>query len=316
MHTALTLLDARVTCEHADRRNVDGVLLLDKPAGMSSNQALQAVKRLYNARKAGHTGSLDPLATGLLVICLGEATKVSAYLLEADKRYRTTCRLGVKTTTADAEGEVVERRAVENYSVASIERVLTKFRGRIDQIPPMYSAVKHQGRRLYELARNGMEVARATRAVTIHELTMVDRSEAEMTLDMRCSKGTYVRTLVEDIGEALGCGAHVTVLRRLSVTPYDHPDMISLDHLSELAAQEFSALSRYLLPIDSALSAWPALSVNDASAFYLKSGHPVQIPGAPTSGKTRLYDNRRVFFGLGRVLDDGRIAPERTLRGR
>ncbi len=303
-----------MTHKRANRRNVNGVLLLDKPSGISSNQALQVVKRLFNARKAGHTGSLDPLATGLLVICLGEATKVSAYLLEADKRYRATCRLGVKTSTADAEGEVVERRAVEDYSVADIERILARFRGRIDQTPPMYSAVKYQGRRLYELARSGIEVARGTRSVTIHELMIVDRTEDTLTLHMRCSKGTYVRTLVEDIGEALGCGAHVTGLRRLSVTPYDDPDMISLDHLSELATQKPILLSRHLLPIDSALSAWPALNLNEACAFYLRSGQPVQVRGAPTSGKARLYDDRCVFFGLGHVLDDGRIAPERIIR--
>lgn len=299
-----------------DRRQVNGVLLLDKPAGISSNRALQIAKGLYSARKAGHTGSLDPLATGLLVICLGEATKVSAYLLEADKHYRATCRLGVKTTTADADGEIIESRPVETYSMAQLESTLGRFRGRIEQVPPMYSALKHEGQRLYKLARSGIEVARAARPVTIHKLELVDRGDDTLILDMKCSKGTYVRTVVEDIGEALGCGAHVSQLRRLGVAPYDEPDMIDLESLAELAAQGFEALARRLLPIDSALAGWPALNVDEACAFYLRAGEPVQIPGAPTQGKTRLYDKRHGFFGLGRVLDDGRVAPERTIRAR
>jgi tRNA pseudouridine55 synthase len=291
-------------------------LLLDKPAGMSSNQALQAVKRLYNARKAGHTGSLDPLATGLLVICLGEATKISAYLLEADKFYRTTCRLGIKTATADADGEVIQTRPVGTFSPAQIERVLNAFRGRIAQTPPMYSALKHQGQRLYKLARMGKQVARDPREVIIYELRLIARDQDTWVLDIRCSKGTYVRTLVEDIGEMLGCGAHVTALRRLGVAPYEAPEMIEMDALYELAQRGPELLTRQLLPIDSALEEWPSVSVDEASAFYLKAGQPVQIPGAPTAGKTRLYDKRHGFIGLGRVLDDGRVAPERTIRVR
>jgi tRNA pseudouridine55 synthase len=305
-----------MTPKGTDRRNVHGVLLLDKPAGMTSNEALQVVKRLYNARKAGHTGSLDPLATGLLVICLGEATKVSSYLLEADKRYLSTCRLGVKTTTADADGEIIERRPVKTYSSEYIERVLDRFRGRIEQIPPMYSAVKHEGQRLYKLARRGMDVARESRPVIIRELKLVDQSVDTLVLDIKCSKGAYVRTLIEDIGEQLGCGAHVAALRRLGVAPYDTPDMVDLDMLNELARHGFEPLARRLLPIDSALVGWPALDVDEACAFYLKTGQAVLIPGAPPQGRARLYDRRRDFIGLGRVLDDGRVAPERNIRVR
>jgi tRNA pseudouridine55 synthase len=305
-----------VTRRGVGRRDVNGILLLDKPAGMTSNQALQAVKRLYNARKAGHTGSLDPLATGLLVICLGEATKVSAYLLEADKHYLTTCRLGVKTTTADAEGEMLESRPVGSYSVGAIEHVLRCFRGRIDQVPPMYSAVKHRGERLYKLARSGVEVVREPRPVVIHKLELMECNKGTWGLDIECSKGTYVRTLIEDIGERLGCGAHMTALRRLGVSPFEAPDMVDLDTLGRLAGGGFEALASRLLPIDSALAGWPSLCVDQASAFYLKTGQAVQIPGAPTEGKTRLYDRRHGFIGLGRVLDDGRVAPERTIRAR
>jgi tRNA pseudouridine55 synthase len=297
-----------------NRRNVNGILLLDKPAGLSSNDALQVVKRLYNARKAGHTGSLDPLATGLLVICLGEATKVSAYLLEADKRYLTTCRLGVKTATADAEGAITQTRPIEPYSATRIGHVLHEFRGRINQIPPMYSAVKHQGERLYKLARNGVKVSREPRQVAIHELELVDRGSDTLTLGISCSKGTYVRTLIEDIGEALGCGAHVMALRRLGVAPFDAPDMIELEDLSELAEQAPDALERRLLPMDSALVGWPELNVDEICESYLKTGQAIQIPGAPLKGKMRLYDRRHEFIGLARVLDDGRVAPERTIR--
>lgn len=298
----------------AQRRDVNGVLLLDKPVGITSNRALQSVKRVFNARKAGHTGSLDPLATGLLIVCLGEATKISAYLLDADKHYRTTCRLGVKTATADADGDVIERRPVPAWSAARLERVLRRFRGCIAQIPPMYSALKHEGKRLYTLARDGIEVPREPRSLVIHRLELVERGEDWLTLDIRCSKGTYVRTLIEDIGEALACGAHVTALRRLGVAPYDAPDMIDLPSLHSFAERGADHLDACLLPIDTALADWPALNVDDASAYYLKSGQPVRISGAPPNGKTRLYDRRHGFIGLGRVLDDGRIAPERTIR--
>ena len=202
------------------RRDVNGIILLDKAIGLSSNAALQEVKRLFNANKAGHTGSLDPLASGMLPICLGEATKVSAFLLDADKRYRVRCRLGVRTTTADAEGEIIEERPIDGIDVARITAVLPRFTGQIEQIPPMYSALKHQGQRLYALARQGIEVDRQPRTLFIHELSLLGLENGECTLDVHCSKGTYVRTLAEDIGAALGCGAHVSALRRTGLGPY------------------------------------------------------------------------------------------------
>ncbi|MEJ2479969.1 MAG: tRNA pseudouridine(55) synthase TruB, partial [Acidihalobacter sp.] len=220
------------------RRDVHGVLLLDKPPGMSSNQALQAVKRLFNANKAGHTGSLDPLATGLLPLCFGEATKVSSFLLEADKRYRARCRLGVRTDSADAEGQVIAERSVPaELDSATIERALAPLRGDIEQIPPMHSALKHQGKRLYELARQGVEVERKPRRVRIARYELVARDGDELEFDIACSSGTYVRTLIDDLGQALGCGAHVTQLRRVSVEPFDDPKMYTLEELESMTLE-------------------------------------------------------------------------------
>ena len=215
-------------------RAVSGVLLLDKPAGITSNKALQEVKHLFGAAKAGHTGSLDPLATGMLPICLGEATKISAFLLDADKRYRVTCRLGITTSTADADGEVVQTRDFSGITMKHIEKLVPEFSGSISQVPPMYSAVKHQGQRLYALAREGIEVERKPRTVQIYQLLLHSLNEGLLDLEVACSKGTYIRTLVEDMGEALGCGAHVVQLRRLSVGPFDG-DMVSIDELRAAA---------------------------------------------------------------------------------
>jgi tRNA pseudouridine55 synthase len=209
-------------------RKVNGILLLDKPLGITSNDALQRVKHLFRARKAGHTGSLDPLATGLLPICLGEATKISAFLLDADKRYRVKVKLGVTTTTADAEGEVLEEKPITGVDQARIEAALESFRGEIDQLPPMYSAIKHKGERLYNLARQGIEVEREPRRITIHSLVLLDWQAPEFSLDVHCSKGTYVRTLAEDIGNVLGCGAHVTALHRSGVGPFGDAQMVSM----------------------------------------------------------------------------------------
>jgi tRNA pseudouridine55 synthase len=295
------------------RRDVHGIVLLDKPRGYSSNQALQRVKYLFRARKAGHTGSLDPLATGLLPICLGEATKVSGFLLDADKHYRTRCLLGVTTDTGDAEGQVLEQRPVPPLGGALIEAALAPFRGPIRQVPPMYSALKHQGRRLYELARKGEQVERPARDVVIHELTCLGFAADRLELDVRCSKGTYIRTLVEDIGERLGCGAHVTELRRLGLGPFDSPPMVTLEEIESRAGEGEAALDSLLAPVDSALTHWPAVSLDRDSAYYLRHGQAVFVPGAPTRGKVRIYGPGEAFLGMGEILDDGRVAPRRLV---
>jgi tRNA pseudouridine55 synthase len=292
---------------------VSGVLLLDKPVGWTSNAALQAVKHLYQAAKAGHTGSLDPLASGLLPICLGEATKLSGFLLNADKGYRFTCRLGVTTTTGDAEGEVVAVRPVGPLSRESMEAALRRFVGTIRQIPPMYSALKHNGQPLYKLARKGMEVERAPREVTVHELRLLRLDDEEFECELRCSKGTYVRTLATDLGEILGCGAHVTALRRTVVEPYDAARMVTLESLREWAEQGLAVLDTKLLPSDSAVTQWPAVRVGGDAAFYLRQGQPVLAPRAPSQGWVRLYQDEQRFFGIGEILDDGRVAPRRLL---
>lgn len=297
-------------------RAVSGVLLLDKPAGMTSNKALQEVKHLYRAAKAGHTGSLDPLATGMLPICLGEATKISAFLLDADKRYRVSCRLGQTTSTGDADGEVVQTREFSDITMKDIEKRVPDFSGAISQIPPMYSAVKHQGQRLYALAREGIEVERKPRTVHIYQLLLHALDDGILDLEVACSKGTYIRTLVEDLGEALGCGAHVVQLRRLSVGPFDG-DMVNIEALKAAAEsiedEGFAALDDYLLPIDSAIAHWPDVHLDPDAAFYMKQGQPIQVPHAPTEGWVRIYDKSR-FLGVGEIQDDGRVAPRRMIQ--
>lgn len=297
-------------------RAVNGVLLLDKAAGITSNKALQEVKHLYNAAKAGHTGSLDPLATGMLPICLGEATKISAFLLDADKRYRVTCRLGVTTTTADADGEVVKTRDCSHVTIKDIEQRIPDFTGSISQVPPMYSAVKHQGQRLYKLAREGIEVERKPRSVQIYQLLLHSLNQGMLDIEVACSKGTYIRTLVEDLGEALGCGAHVVQLRRLSVGPFD-ADMVTMDELKAVAdrsdTERFAELDKYLLPVDSGIAHWPDVHLDPDAAFYMMQGQPILVAHAPTEGWVRIYDQSQ-FLGVGEIQDDGRVAPRRMIQ--
>lgn len=292
-------------------REVNGILLLDKVPGVTSNGALQDVKRLFQARKAGHTGSLDPLASGLLPICFGEATKLSGFLLNQDKRYEVLVRLGVTTSTADAEGEVLERRPVPPLDAAAVEAVLARFRGEIEQVPPMYSALKHQGQRLYELARQGVEVERAARPVTIHELRLLAMEADTLSISVHCSKGTYVRTLAEDIGAALGCGAHVGALRRTQVGgAYSVAEAKTVTQLQAMSDEERLAC---LLSVDHALQDMPSVSLGEELCFFLRKGQPVFVPKAPTSGWLRLYDKRGVLLGVGELLDDGKVAPRRLL---
>ncbi|MEJ2761274.1 MAG: tRNA pseudouridine(55) synthase TruB [Gammaproteobacteria bacterium] len=294
-------------------RDVHGVLLLDKPAGLTSNEALQKVKRLFNARKAGHTGSLDRGATGLLPLCFGEATKFSSFLLEADKHYLALCRLGRETATGDAEGEVVSEAPVPDLDRARIEAALSSFRGAIKQVPPMYSALKHKGKRLYELAYQGLEVEREPREVVVHELTLVKFGGDELLLDVHCSKGTYIRTLAEDIGRALGCGAHIGRLRRTGTGPFREEEMITMEELEQLDAGGPAALDASLLSVDTVIREMPEVEMAETVAYYLKQGQPVIIPHAPTEGLLRIYTDTHVFLGVGEVLDDGRIAPRRLI---
>ncbi|MEE8378768.1 MAG: tRNA pseudouridine(55) synthase TruB [Gammaproteobacteria bacterium] len=295
-------------------RNISGVLLLDKPVGITSNAALQVVKRFYDANKAGHTGSLDPLATGMLPICLGEATKISGFLLSADKSYRAVCKLGITTNSGDADGEVLEVRPVENIDEARVREVLMNFMGEGKQIPPMHSAIKRQGVPLYKLAHQGIVVEREARDITMHSLDLVRLEGDELEIDVRCSKGTYIRTLAEDIGEELGCGAHISVLRRTAIGALDNIEMHTLDSLAALAEQEDKeALDGLLLPTEAALPDWPEVQLSADASFYLCQGQAVFVPQLKDRGLVRLFGANKRFLGLGMVLDDGRVAPKRLL---
>lgn len=293
-------------------RPVSGILLLDKPKGISSNKALQQVKNIFKAQKAGHTGSLDPLATGVLPVCLGEATKVSGFLLDADKRYRVQIKLGEKTTTADAEGEVVSTAPFDSVSEAAIKEILPEFTGVLHQLPPMYSALKHNGERLYKLAREGVEVEREPREITIFSLDLISVDLPYFELDVHCSKGTYVRTLAEDIGEKLGCGAHVTELRRTAVGVFD-AEPVSMEKLESVADSDFAEMDCLLLPIDSALADWQDVHLSTDMSYYLRQGQAVMVPKAPANGMVRLYDEKNGFLGVGVIQSDGKVAPKRLM---
>lgn len=294
------------------RRDVHGILLLDKPTGGTSNQVLQRAKWLFGARKAGHTGSLDPLATGLLPLCFGEATKISGFLLDADKRYRVTCRLGRVTTTGDAEGDVVADHPVPALHPATVRAALAAFLGEQEQVPPMHSAVKHRGERLYRIARRGGEVERKPRRIRIHALELVAYGDGALTLDVHCSKGTYVRTLVEAIGEALRAGAHVTALRRTGLGPFPADALVSLDRVEACAEDGPGALDALLLPPEAGLADWPDVVLDAASAAFVRQGQAVFVPRAPEADWLRLFGPEG-FLGMGVVLDDGRVAPRRMM---
>jgi tRNA pseudouridine55 synthase len=292
-------------------RNVHGILLFNKPIGISSNAALQRVKRLFQARKAGHTGSLDKIATGLLPICLGEATKLSGFLLDADKYYQAECTLGMTTTTGDKEGTIKEVRPLVGLSKNKIEEVIESFIGPQQQIPPMHSAIKYKGQALYKLARQGQVVERKARTIVIHALTIDSFEENRLKIEVHCSKGTYIRTLAEDIGEALGCGAYVSALHRIGVGRYR--DMLDFESLEDYAAQGLETLDNLLIPMDSILSHWPEVILTKELAYYVQQGHAVQIPKAPTNGWVKLVTDNARFLGIAEVLDDGRIAPRRLI---
>ena len=298
-------------------RNISGILLLDKPMGITSNAALQQVKRLFNACKAGHTGSLDPLATGVLPLCFGEATKFSQFLLDADKYYRARVRLGVTTDSGDADGKVLETKPVPEITDEALEQVLDNYRGEITQVPSMFSALKVDGQPLYKLARQGVEVEREARPVTIYELEVQDRSGDELTLDVRCSKGTYVRTLAEDIGRELGCGAHVAGLRRLAAGPFKIEETVSIQQLEELMSEDRSNMDAKLQPVGAAVKDWPAVELTEVTASFLRQGQPVQVANAPTNGWVSIFaeapQNEVEFIGVGEIQDDGLVAPRRLI---
>lgn len=294
-------------------RDIHGILLLDKPQGLTSNHALQKVKRLFNARKAGHTGSLDPLATGMLPICFGEATKISNFLLNADKRYIAVCKLGQRTDSADADGDIIATRSVENISEQQVRGVLEKFLGNLQQVPPMHSAIKQDGVPLYKLAHQGIEVERKARSITVYHAELVKFDKDILELDISCSKGTYIRTLADDIGEALGCGAHITALRRLQVGVFEGSKMYTLDELNTLKEQDVTVLDQTLLPIDAGLGDWTDVHLTSDSTFYVRQGQAVFVPQLKAEGYVRLYDPSCEFIGIGMVLEDGRVAPKRLM---
>ncbi len=291
------------------RRRVDGVLLLDKPAGMTSNAALQKARRLLNAAKAGHTGTLDPLATGLLPLCFGEATKFAGELLGSDKRYVATLCLGVRTDTGDAEGQVLATRPVAVVR-ETVEAVLIRFRGNILQVPPMHSALKRAGRPLYEYARQGIEVERQPREVRIFSLTIDEFAGNRLVLDVECSKGTYVRTLAEDMGEALGCGAHLTALRRTRIGPLRIENALSLETLEAQSLEERTAR---LHPVDSLMAGLPSLQLDPAAATRFGHGQTIQTPGEPSSGSRRVYAEDGRFLGLAALAAGGLLKPVRLM---
>lgn len=298
-------------------RPLNGILVLDKPAGLSSNQALQISKRLFFAAKAGHTGSLDPLATGVLPLCFGEATKFSQYLLDADKAYDSTFVLGVATNTGDAEGEVLATADASHLTRALVEEALQAFIGEIEQVPSMYSAIKIGGQPLYKLARKGEEVERPARNVVIKTLEVHDFREGEhpeVDISLRCSKGTYVRSLAEDLGRALGCGGHVSALRRTAAGPFELEQSVTLTTLEALkASDQLAAMDALIQPADAALGSLPLVQLSESGGFYMRQGQPVQVPNAPCNGMVRVALESGEFLGVGEILDDGRVAPRRLI---
>ncbi len=301
-------------------RDIHGVLLLDKASGASSNDVLQKVKRLYQANKAGHTGALDPLATGMLPICLGEATKFSQYLLDADKRYRVVACLGQRTDTSDADGNVVEQRDV-NFNQQQLEVALEHFRGETQQVPTMFSALKYQGRPLYEYARQGITVPREPRRIEVFELKLIGWQDQALELEIHCSKGTYIRTIIDDLGEMLGCGAHVTLLRRLQVANYPQQQMVTLQQLQDWVVQAeqsgtdcLDKLDALLLPMDSPAAGYPIVNMPDSAAHWFCQGQAVLVAQAPTSGLVRVTQGvQQKFIGMGMIDQQGRVAPKRVV---
>lgn len=287
-------------------KDIHGILLLDKRLEISSNQALQEAKRLFNAKKAGHTGSLDPLASGLLPVCFGEATKTSAYLLNENKRYQVEIQLGVVTDTGDAEGVIIQENTVPKFSQEQLNYCLKKFVGSYDQVPPMYSALKYNGKKLYELARAGKIVERTPRRITIHELQLIGYQQNRLTLDVHCSKGTYIRSLAEDIGQFLGCGGTVTRLRRIAVGDFAIEQSYTIEQLQKMTTEQ---LLDVLIAVDEPLISMPVINVTIEQAQAIRQGQALQIDDS-TEGLVRIY-SKQLFLGLGEMFLGGKLAPKK-----
>jgi tRNA pseudouridine55 synthase len=302
-------------------RLVNGVLLLNKPIGLTSNKVLQKVRWLYDANRAGHTGALDPLASGVLPLCFGEATKFSQYLLDSDKYYRSTYTLGVRTTTGDSEGEIISQQDASKITRQQVEEKIKDFQGEIDQIPSMYSALKHNGQPLYKLARQGIEIDRPARQITIFDYRIIDfRSgdNPEVDVEVHCSKGTYIRSLAEDLGEALGCGAHVSALHRFKAGPFDETQTISLDQLEKLKEQgAVEQLDQLLKPVDTPVSDFSAVEFDDITARYFQLGQAITSNKAFHQGQegdiVRVFREDGAFLGIGILTEDGKVAPKRLI---
>tara|TARA_R110001606_G_scaffold361754_5_gene515059 strand:+ start:60572 stop:61498 length:927 start_codon:yes stop_codon:yes gene_type:complete len=293
-------------------RDLTGIIIIDKPTGRSSNHVLQQVKRLFNANKAGHTGSLDPLATGVLPVCLGEATKVSSYLLDADKQYHVTCQLGVVTDSGDSDGVVISTSVIPEFTQQDVLALLPKFIGTLNQVPPMFSALKHQGQPLYKLARQGIEVERKARQITIYDIQLLAITADSFTLDVRCSKGTYIRTLVEDISHALGSAGHVTMLRRVAAAGYMEQQALTIEQLMASAENGLPALDELLLPSEDALPDWPSVVLSDYSVTAIRLGQAIKVEQTFERANVRLFDQQQQFIGLAEMTDAGMVQPKRV----
>lgn len=293
-------------------RNITGIIIIDKPTGRSSNHVLQQVKRLFNANKAGHTGSLDPLATGVLPICLGEATKVSSYLLDADKQYHVTCQLGAVTDSGDSDGVVISTSIVPEFTEQDLLALLPDFKGELDQVPPMFSALKHQGQPLYKLARQGIEIERKSRRITIYDIKLLAITKDSFTLDVRCSKGTYIRTLVEDISHKLGSGGHVTMLRRVAAAGYVEQQALTIEQLTANAEHGELVLDKLLLPSEDALPDWPSVELSDYMVAAIRQGQAIKVDQAFKCANVKLFDPLQQFIGLAEMTDTGMVQPKRV----
>lgn len=294
-------------------RSISGIIVLDKAVGLSSNKALQEVKWLFEANKAGHTGSLDPLATGVLPLCLGEATKVSQFLLNSDKRYRARIKLGIRTDSADSEGQVIAQCDEVNVSREQVEQALQSFKGETQQIPPMHSALKVDGVPLYKLAREGKTIPREARSICVYELELTDFQGDEIELEITCSKGTYIRTIADDLGQDLGCGAHIIALRRLQAGAFTEADCVSTDALREVKEKHgMDRLDQNLIPMDRAIEDLPEVNLPSIAASQFKNGQSVLVRHLPEEGLVRLYEEEQ-FIGIGCIDDDGKVAPKRLI---